>query len=162
MGRVMSRPLARTQELLVQKMGDETLVYDLERDKAFCLNRTASVVWAGCDGKTTVEELSAALSRELGVAGESVVWLALHQLQKAKLMGAPLELPEGAVSPSRRQALRALKVLGGAAMLLPVVTAALAPTPAYAVTCRTAGMICASTVQCCNGLTCSGGTCQPL
>ena len=162
MGWVMSKPLARKEELLVQKMGDETLVYDLDRDKAFCLNRTASVVWAGCDGKTTVEELSAALARELGASDEGVVWLALHQLQKAKLMGAPVELPEGMVSPSRRQALRALRVLGGAAMLLPVVTAALAPTPAYAVTCRTVGMICASPVQCCGGLTCIGGTCQPF
>jgi len=162
MGRAV-KPQARTQEVLVQQMGEETLVYDLDSDKVYCLNRTASLVWKGCDGQTTVKELAAALRRDLGDgADERVVWLALHQLQKAKLMGAPLEFPAESAAPSRREVLRNLRLIGGAAILLPVVSMTLAPKPAAALSCRPAGQVCSSTTQCCPGLLCSGGVCTPL
>ena len=38
-------PRARQDELVVEELQDETLVYDLERHKARCLNRTAALVW---------------------------------------------------------------------------------------------------------------------
>ena len=38
-------PRARQDELVVEELPDETLVYDLKRHKARCLNRTAALVW---------------------------------------------------------------------------------------------------------------------
>ena len=40
-------PRARQDELVVEELQDETLVYDLKRHKARCLNRTAALVWSG-------------------------------------------------------------------------------------------------------------------
>ena len=48
-------PLSRNQDenLLSLPVGDELVVYDLERHKASCLNETAAQVWQWCDGATT-------------------------------------------------------------------------------------------------------------
>ena len=51
-------PLARRERLLVEELPDEVLVYDLDREKAHCLNRTAALIWNHCDGRTTVEDRS--------------------------------------------------------------------------------------------------------
>ena len=44
-------PHARTDNLVIRELDDETLVYDMERDEAHCLNQTAALVWKQCDGK---------------------------------------------------------------------------------------------------------------
>jgi hypothetical protein len=46
----MYLPQARTEGLTVRELAEETLVYDKERHKAHCLNRTAACVWKHCDG----------------------------------------------------------------------------------------------------------------
>ena len=51
-------PRARQDELVVEELSDETLVYDLKRHKANCLNRTAALVWQDCDGQTSVSQPS--------------------------------------------------------------------------------------------------------
>jgi hypothetical protein len=56
-------PFARTHQLIVQEVPDEVLVYDLDRHKAHCLNRTSAIVWKHCDGKTTVAEAKRLLER---------------------------------------------------------------------------------------------------
>ncbi len=38
-------PHGRKDGLVVKELGNETLVYDLERDEAHCLNQTAALVW---------------------------------------------------------------------------------------------------------------------
>src|SRR6266849_5376674 len=55
-------PKARKDKLIIKELDDETLVYDLDRDKAHCLNTTAARVWKHCDGTTTVGEIAASLS----------------------------------------------------------------------------------------------------
>ena len=42
------RPKSRTDNLVVQEMNDEVLVYDLDSNKAVCLNETAAIVWKSC------------------------------------------------------------------------------------------------------------------
>ena len=44
------RPLARSRARVVQPAGDELLVYDLERHRAYILNRTSPLVWRLCEG----------------------------------------------------------------------------------------------------------------
>ena len=39
--------------MLVREIGEETLVYDLARHEAHCLNAPAAFVYRQCDGRTT-------------------------------------------------------------------------------------------------------------
>ncbi|HEY0004483.1 MAG TPA: hypothetical protein VGB17_06700, partial [Pyrinomonadaceae bacterium] len=51
-------PLARKEGLVVRELADELLVYDTRRDRAHCLNKTASLVWQRCDGLTSTSEMA--------------------------------------------------------------------------------------------------------
>jgi len=74
-------PRARQEKLLVHELADEVLVYDLERQKAHCPNKTSALVWNRCDGQADVAEIARLLEQELATSvDESVVWLALKQL----------------------------------------------------------------------------------
>jgi hypothetical protein len=118
-------PRRRAKDLLVRRLSDETLVYDLQRDKAHCLNPTAAAVWRHCDGHTSVSQLAAILRRECQIAADvDVVWLTLRQLQKARLLQESLQPPSARQRPSRRELIRRL----GAAATIPVVMTILAPT----------------------------------
>ncbi len=44
-------PKARHTDLLVEKIGDETILYDGQRQLAHSLNRSASIVWENSDGE---------------------------------------------------------------------------------------------------------------
>jgi hypothetical protein len=82
-------PRARQASLIIKEVDDETLVYDVEADKAHCLNTTAAQVWKSCDGKTSVKEIATQMSSTDGApVDESLVWLALDQLEKFKLLDA--------------------------------------------------------------------------
>lgn len=58
------RPVARP-DLEKSEMGDETLLYNCENDKVSMLNKTAAAVWELCDGKHTIEEITAAITESL-------------------------------------------------------------------------------------------------
>ena len=60
-------PRARQDELVVEELPDETLLYDLKSHKASCLNRTAALVWSHCDGQTSVAEMATMLERQLKI-----------------------------------------------------------------------------------------------
>jgi hypothetical protein len=155
--RARELPLARRDRLIVRELPDEVLVYDLERDKAHCLNNTAALVWRHCDGRTSVGELARILSRDAGVTvDEQIVWLALKQLYRDHLLVADVIPPARMSSLSRRQMIRALGI--GVGVALPLVTTIIAPTPAQALTCLPSGMGCTGSEQCCSGL-CNNGTC---
>jgi hypothetical protein len=48
----------RKQGLVIKELPDEVLVYDLDRNKAHCLNHSAAEVWERCDGRTTAASIS--------------------------------------------------------------------------------------------------------
>ena len=80
-------PLARKDSLVIKELPDETLVYDMKRDKAHCLNSTAALVWKNCDGKRTITQLREALERYVGSPVPiEIVWLALGQLENFQLL----------------------------------------------------------------------------
>lgn len=125
---------ARRDGLVTRELENETLIYDLTRNKAHCLNETAALIWKNCDGRTTVPEMSEFLGKELKVSvDEKLVWLALDKLGKAHLLEARISLPNEAGRISRREAVRRLGL--GAALAMPVVMSIVAPTAASAATC---------------------------
>jgi hypothetical protein len=133
-------PRARRDGLVIQELDDETLIYDVERDKAHCLNQTSAMVWERCDGKTTVEQAARSLQSKLDVpVGADIIWLAVKQLQRFHLVEGSQKSP----AMSRRALV--LKY-APAALALPVIMSITAPTPAQAVSC---------------GGPCNDGSCPP-
>jgi hypothetical protein len=79
-------PKARKSGLVVEKLADEMLVYDLDTHQAHCLNRAAALVWENCNGRRTVGEIARALeARGEVVFTQEVVRLALGQLERFSL-----------------------------------------------------------------------------
>ncbi len=64
-----NKPLSRKSNIVVQHLKDETLIYDLDRNKAFCLNETVAIVWELCDGDHTVSEMSDEMSKRFKTWG---------------------------------------------------------------------------------------------
>jgi hypothetical protein len=117
-------PKARQNGLVVQEMPDELLVYDLDTNKAHCLNSSAAFVWKSCDGSRTAADIAGEFeSSGAGSVSEDFVSLAIDQLQEKNLL-------ESAVTPrfsgqSRRQV---IKTIGFATMVaVPVIASLVAP-----------------------------------
>jgi hypothetical protein len=118
--------LARNEELVIQDLPDEVLVYDLKRHKAHCLNKTAAFIWNHCDGQSTTEEIARMMEQEWHApVNEDAVWFALNKLSKAELLQERIVLPEAKAGMSRRSAMRRL---GLGALLIPVVMTIVSPT----------------------------------
>ncbi|MBI4469761.1 MAG: PqqD family protein [Acidobacteria bacterium] len=117
---------ARQEELVVQDLPDEVLVYDLRNHKAHCLNQTAAFVWHHCDGDRTTAEIADLMTKEWGKpVTEDVVWLALKQLSKADLLQVRIAKTSDGMRASRREVIRKL---GLAAAMTPLVVSIVAPT----------------------------------
>jgi hypothetical protein len=126
--------LARKENLVVQEMPDEMLVYDLKQHKAHCLNQTAAFVWGHCDGRTTAAEIAKLMEEKWSKpASEGMVWLALEKLSRANLLQEPIALPPAQAGISRRMAVRQLGL--GAMLAVPVVISVVAPAAAQASSC---------------------------
>jgi hypothetical protein len=115
----MYAPKARKVQLTVRELAEETLVYDLERHKAHCLNPTSAFIWKHCDGQTTIPEMARLVREELSVPNpEMMIRLALEQLSRRHLLEDAIAPPSEAARLSRRDALKKLAV---AAVVLPTV-----------------------------------------
>ncbi len=129
-------PAARQDDLVVEGFLDEVLVYDLQRNRAHCLNRTAALVWQNCDGRTTVAELAEVLASELEIpANEAMVWMALTRLSKARLLKEPVISPGTPRTYSRRAVMQTLGSVAKISLILPVVQSIVTPSAAQAQSC---------------------------
>lgn len=149
-------PIARKAGLVIQEVPEEVLVYDLDTNKAHCLNQTAAMVWKACDGKTSISEIAALLEKESGnQVNDDLIWLAIDQLNENSL------LEEQTAMVFERNGRRdAIKKIGMASMIaLPIVASLAAPRSALAsVSCQCS----ISTTECQSGCPtagCSGGFC---
>lgn len=155
------KPLARRAGLAVAPLRDETVVYDLQTDKAHCLNPTAAHVWKQCDGENAPAEIARLVERDLGAAVPvDVVSLALSDLARAGLL-EPSMGPR-AKGPSRREVMR--RTAGMAMVALPLISTLLAPSAASAASacaCVNPGD-CLSQTSCPSTVNCNGsGICAP-
>ena len=143
------KPQARKEGLVVQRVEDEVLVYDQDRHKAHCLNETAAAVWKHCDGKTTVDEISILLEKQLRMpVDKDVLEFGLDQLEKAQLLEEPISRASNGKAISRREVMRRIGV--GAAVALPLVTSIIAPKAAQAANCTPNGQACTVNANCCS------------
>ena len=149
-------PQARADRLVIEALQHEVLVYDLDRQKAHCLNDAAVLIWNHCDGKTSIKEMSRILSEHSSEqVDEGVVWLGLDRLRRANLLeGRIPQMPGSSEGMSRRQAVKRI----GLALSIPLVVSIIAPQASAALSC--AGGVCVSDGHCTLPCHCVGSTCQ--
>lgn len=157
----LNNPTARQNGLVIQEMPDEVLVYDLDSNKAHCLNQSAAFIWKSCDGAKSVPDIVREFETNgRGKVTEDFVWLAIDQLNENGLL-------TGDVAPrfagqSRRQV---LKTIGLASLVaLPVIASLVAPQNAMgAVSCScTTPARCANLPSCPSTTNCNpNGVCAP-
>jgi hypothetical protein len=151
-------PPARKADLVIQEVEGETLVYDLKSHKAHCLNPTAALVWKLCDGRRTAAQIAQKLEEQLHATVTSeVVWLAVGQLERLKLLKEPVKGVPDSARISRRELGRRMG-MATALLALPLITSINAPAAIQAVSgCAGAGAPCgAPNPPCCPGFNCDG------
>lgn len=115
-------PRARAEHTVACTTPEDLVVYQVDRQRLHFLNRTATLVWQHCDGKTAVSEIAEILQARLRFpADEDLVRLALDCLAQSGLLEeSPSEEP--GYRCSRRELARRLGLDGRLAGLLPSVT----------------------------------------
>lgn len=158
-----TKPKAQKHNIVVQELENETLIYDLKRDKALCLNQTSAMIWQSCNGIKTITEIAESVGKNLKTpVSEDLVRLAINDLQKEHLIEVeehrqPLE------GKSRRELIR--KIGLSSMVAIPVISSLVAPRAVDAQSgCGTNGQTCtfANFTQstCCPDFRCfSGSTC---
>lgn len=116
------KPKAKVSNLVMQRVSDEVLLYDMAEHRAFCLNSTAALIWQKCNGVTTVTEIAKEVAHHR--AALDVVWLAIDQLSSFDLIANPR--PRLYDGRSRRNAIKALAI--AAFVTVPVVSTIATPT----------------------------------
>jgi len=78
------------KDVVVKKLGQDTLLYDPTTDKVHTLNQTASLIWNLCDGKHSLGEIKKALHENFSIKEtievEKDILKNLKELQKLGLL----------------------------------------------------------------------------
>lgn len=145
-----NKPLGRKDEIVIQEIDGEVLIYDLRNDKAFCLNATSAAIWKLCDGDKSVADIASRVAADFKATNsEDLVWLALDQLKKEKLIDGGLDKGYDHFNGlSRRQVIKNIGM--GSMVAIPIVASLLAPTAVYAQTCVADLGMCTVSPGCCS------------
>lgn len=127
----MSTPTPRpADELLVQEVEDELVIYDLTAEKGHSLNPTAAYIFQQIDGQTSPADLAVQVEDRFEIdRSAELVEMTLARLQKANLVEGVVA---SSASVSRREMLQLAGKAGMAMALLPVISSIVAPTAAHA------------------------------
>jgi hypothetical protein len=103
------------ENLLVQNLDDEILIYDKSMNKSYCLNKTARTGFNACGSVKTFAEVN---------LPEDIIYLTLDELRKQNLLESNYTSPF--VGMNRREA---AKKVGLASMVaLPLILSLIAPS----------------------------------
>ena len=117
----LKKPIVKTENLVMQELEDELLIYDLDNHKAFCLNQTSKLIWQNCDGNMGISEIASEMSKRLNQPVKNeVVWLALEDFKKEGLVNFSAETPDGLKGLNRRQLIR--KIGQASLISLPIIS----------------------------------------
>ncbi|MBK7705307.1 MAG: PqqD family protein [Acidobacteria bacterium] len=124
-------PLSRHDNLVVQELDGEVLIYDLDKNQAYCLNETSAAVWSACDGNRDLKGIRDFARVRLGSdVDDDLLWLALDQLAKASLIQNAPDVKARFAGVSRRDV---IKRIGAASLVaLPVLVSLSAPMAVHA------------------------------
>jgi hypothetical protein len=123
-------PQARTNDLTIRALGEETLVMDLLHDTTHYLNLISASVFQLADGSRSVEQLAHDVSLAVGKSVHvEAVQLALEQLSRRNLLTTPVAPASKEVRYSRRDALK----VAAAAMAIPLLMSIPSPVRAQSI-----------------------------
>lgn len=111
---------SRTNEIIVQNLEDEVLIYDLRSNQALSLNETVSKVWQSLNGEKTVAEIAV----EIDFPPEMVLF-SLDELNKKSLLAEKVEIDLPKDKVSRR---KILLQAATTSIALPLIVGIVAPT----------------------------------
>lgn len=158
-------PIARTENIVVQKAGSDLLIYDLVSHKAYSLNETSRIVFEACDGRTSFDTLI-----QNHAFTDDLIYLTLDMLRDEKLIQSRPDYHFDRLS--RRAVIRRIGL--SSLVALPMIASIIAPRAAAALSgaptcvpfnnpCVVGGTACCPRA-CPSGGTlpaaCVGGTCQ--
>lgn len=168
-------PKSRQNDIVVQRLEDEVLIYDLSSHKAFCLNDTSGLVWQMCDGNRSVGDIAGEIGRTMKTSvSEELVKLAIDGLKKDNLLENGAEIETNLSGLSRREVIK--KIALTSAVALPIISSLVAPKAASAASvltctasacnCSQAGIVtsCSDPASCQVGCTCripTAANCTP-
>jgi len=119
-----NKPIARSDDLVVEELDEQLLVYDVNVDRAHSLSAPAARVWRRCDGKTSADSLGA----ELDLDADTIA-RALDELDRCNLLDTGPELDAG---HTRREATIKIAKVGGAVAAAPLIVSLGLPASASA------------------------------
>jgi len=118
------KPHARLTDVLIERTGNELIVYDRVTFKAHCLNETSAAIWELCDGNRDVPVLVDTMRTRFGPeCDETIVLNGISQLARAGLLHG--WTPKETVVSRRK-----VSAVVGKAFLVPAVTSVLATAAA--------------------------------
>jgi len=127
---------------VIQQADSDVLVYDLNTNKAACLNETAAFVWQNCNGSNGIADIAKALGRKTNSdVNDDVVWLAIDELSKNKLLEEKVAADYSFAGTSRRDVIK--KIGLGTMIALPLIATLVAPQAVSANSRCVAGGTCA-------------------
>ena len=165
----VQKPRARTEDLIIEEVDGEVLVYDSKEKRAHCLGATAAHVWRACDGSLDTDALADVLELSSVEVRE-----ALDELEACDLLDTGLNIVQadgnGKGLTRRQLTMRSAKI-GAGVIAAPLVYsinvssafAIITPTPfqceVFSVRSCGASTGCGSIAGCC--CCCSGnGSCK--
>ena len=81
------KPVARRNDLIIERNTGELFIEDLLNRKSIHLNPTSAYVWEKCDGIRETYEIAEEMECELGVpVSESVILMAVNRLYSERLL----------------------------------------------------------------------------
>ena len=146
------RPETRIENIVVQEMNAELLIYDLKDNRAFCLNETSAIIYQLCDGTRNIHEIVQRFNQiTKNSITDDLIWLALDRFKQDNLLeDESIEINFNGLS--RRQI---IKKVGLASMIaLPLVSSVIAPSAANAASVLTnlpLNSACTASSQCASG-----------
>lgn len=143
-------PQVRNENIVVQNLKDEVLIYFFDGNKAVCLNSTSAIVFNHCNGKTTFDEL-----KNKYKFTDDLIYFTLDKLNENNLL-KEYQANNHFAGLSRRDVIKRIGL--GSMITLPVISGIIAPTATHAASgglalganCAPAGSVCAP-----------GGVCAP-
>ena len=151
-----TRPVARTEEIIVEELDSDLIIYDTKSNRAHALNPLAARIWKHCDGQRTVSDLKDLFAAE---TPDNAVVNCLLQLKRLHLLNPGSIVSGDLTALSRRQLLRKVAIgAAAAAVMVPMVTSILAPSAMATASCQAINATCTGGKPCCPPLVCSATT----
>jgi hypothetical protein len=125
-----THPSARSDDLLIEQLGDETIVYDLKSKDVHCLSPLAAGVFRLCDGNHTRAQMTEVINTgSTEPVSEDAVYEAVAQLQERHLLDVPpMIIKNNGDGISRRDFGKRSAVAGAAFLAVPLISSIAAPT----------------------------------